>query len=98
LAPFESTFGMPKDILYLLTSLACILCLYSLGCYFFVTQNRRLYLKGIAIANFLYCCATIVLVIIHYTSLTIYGLTYFLVELFVVIVLVSIELRAVSNR
>ena len=97
LAPFEGTFGMPKRILYFLAVPACIFFLYSLCCYFFVTKNSGLYLKAIAIANLLYCLSTVVLVFIKYESLTKYGLAYFLLEVLVIILLVSVELRAVSG-
>ena len=53
-------------------------------------------MKGIAVANLLYCSSTMVLVFVYYHGLTTYGLTYFLLELLVVIVLVAVELKAVS--
>lgn len=91
---FENTFGMPRSVLYFLALLPCIFAIYSFGCYFFVKGNHRSYLRGVAVANLLYCVLTIGLVIFHFESLTLLGLLYFFIELIVIVLLVSVELRA----
>jgi len=58
-------------------------------------ENWRPYLKGIAIANVLYCCLTIGLVIYHRTTLTNWGVSYFLLEMVIIISIVITELRTV---
>jgi hypothetical protein len=81
-------------VLYFLSFVACIFMVYSFCCYFFITRNRRPYLKAIAIANMMYCCLTLGLVFYFYQSLTILGVIYFLLEIIVVSVLIFIELKA----
>jgi hypothetical protein len=91
---FEDSFGMPTTILYYLASIACVYAIYSISCSILLANNWRPYLKAIAFANLLYCCITIVLVYYFYEKLTIWGLTYFVLELMVIISLIIIERKA----
>lgn len=97
LVRFENIFGMPANALYLLSFIACIFFIYSLLCYLIKIENWRPYLKIIAIANLLYCCLTLGLIIYLYQKLTIFGLLYFVLEIIIVIILSITELKAVSN-
>ena len=94
LPAFEDSFGMPITILYYLSSIACVYAIYSISCYILLANNWRPYLKAIAFANLLYCCVTIVLVYYFYEKLTIWGLTYFVLELMVISSLIIIERKA----
>lgn len=98
LVQFESLFGMPKETLYFLAFLPCLFAVYDLVCYLKVKRNELFFLKGIAIANLLYCCLSVVFVIHHYAQLTNLGLIYFVLELIVVLVLVSIQLKTVFKK
>lgn len=93
LVQFESLFGMPKESLYLLAFLPCLFALYDLFCYLKVKENAAFFLKGIALANLLYCCLSIALVYVHYKQLTNLGFAYFVLELLVILGLVSIQLK-----
>jgi len=95
LARFEIAFGMPEDVLFVLAGTACLFALYSLGCYFFLSRNLSVFLKGIAVANTLYCCTTLLLIFVHYQNLTALGLGYFLLEIMVIGCLVTLELFAI---
>jgi hypothetical protein len=97
LTRFESTFGMPREALYFLAALPCLFALYDFACYFRITENWRPFLKTIAIANLLYCCLSIGFLLLHYPSLTALGWLYFLLELAIVIVLASMELKKARN-
>lgn len=97
LVRFESLIGMPKNILYFLAVLPCLFAVYSIYCHFLVKHSWRTFLKGIAIANLSYCVLTVSLVFIHYENLTVLGLGYFLVELVIIGILVTYELRASSK-
>ena len=98
LVRFEDSFGMPKTILYFLSSIACIYAIYSMCCYFILPNIWGPYLmKGIIIANLVYCCLTIVLVFYFYQKLTILGLSYFLLELLIISGLIIIERMAFSK-
>ena len=97
LTRFEANFGMPRKVLYPLSTMACLYAAYSMGCYFWVGRNWRPFLKAIALANLIYCCLTIGLVIFFYQSLTMLGFTYFVGELLVIGGLIYVELLAVSK-
>lgn len=94
---FESTFGMPKDILLVLALLPILFIAYDYYAYFNVKENWRPYLKGIAFLNSIYCCITVGLVIYHYERLTFWGVGYFVAELLIIAVVITLELKASSK-
>ncbi len=98
LVPFEAYFGMPKNVLYSLAIVAGLFAIYSLGSYFFLKKNWSPFLRGIAVANLLYCVATLGLVVYHFEKLTVLGVGYFLLEMVIIVVLVVVELRVSSRR
>lgn len=55
---FEVYIGMPLLILYVLAGVALALSLYSLGCFLRSSNRWKRYLKGIAVANLIYCAFT----------------------------------------
>ena len=93
LTRFESIFGMPTNVLLFLASIACLYMFYSMSCYLFLKSNYQAYLRIIIIANLFYCCLTFGLVIYFYEQITALGLTYFLLEIGVVVGLVIVEKR-----
>lgn len=93
----EKDFGMPRRVLTPLSLLACVYAIYSLGCYFFAGRYWRRFLKLIAIANLIYCCITMVVVLLFYRLLTTIGLVYFLGEIIIIGGLVFIEVLAISK-
>ncbi len=95
LVRFQTTFGMPREVLYFLACLACMYAVFSLLSYWRTKTNWRPYMQGIAIANLLYCCLTIGLVMYHRQALTELGVTYFLLEVVVILGLVIMELKTV---
>jgi len=96
LSTFNEYFGMPQKILTILSVIGLFFCIYSISCFFFIKNNWRLFLKVIIIANTLYCCLTIALVIYFYQQLTILGISYFILEIFVVLGLVAIEIKTLA--
>jgi hypothetical protein len=97
IAKWEEDFGMPRKIIKPLSIIAGVYGIYSICCYFFVDGGWRPFLKVIAIANLLYCCITIVSVILFYQALTILGLTYFLGEIIIIAGLICIEILTFSK-
>jgi hypothetical protein len=93
LVQFESLFGMPKETLYFLAFLPCLFALYDLVCYLKVKKNELLFLRGIAMANLFYCCLSVGFVVHDYAQLTNLGLAYFILELIIVLILGSIQLK-----
>jgi len=98
LTRFEHIFGMPRSILYILSLVACGFAVYSFCCYLFINKNWRPFLTVIAIANLMYCCVTFALIIYLWEELTIWGVGYFLAEIIVIIILVSIEFQAIMSN
>jgi len=96
LSTFEKHFGMPRQILVFLSVIALVYAIYSICCFYFIDSNWRPFLKTICIANLIYCCLTIGLVINFYSRLTVLGTSYFLLEIILICVLVIIERRALS--
>ena len=93
----EEVFGMPAKVLTPLSILAFIYAIYSMSCHFFVGGDWRPFLRVIAIANLIYCCITLGLIVLFYRTLTILGLTYFFGEIIIMGGLVFIEVLAIAK-
>jgi hypothetical protein len=97
LTRLEEYFGMPSKVLYSLSIIACVYAVYSIYCHFFVDGDWRPFVRVIAIANLVYCCITVGIVIVFYQALTILGWVYFLGEILIIVGLVCIEVWAISK-
>jgi len=93
---FNEYFGMPKIRLTYLSAIAACFCIYSSACFIFLKDNWTLYLRGIGIANLLYCILTMGFLIIYYFQITMTGATYFLLEIAIICGLVYIELNVAT--
>ena len=93
LSYFEPEFGLPKQTLYCLFTLACTFAIYSFACYKNVNKNWNKYLQIISIANFLYCLLTLILIIIYRNRITKLGLIYFIIEVIIIGCLAYIEIK-----
>ena len=98
LRTFNEYFGMPKMTLDFLSIIALAFSVYSFCCFFLVSNNWHPFLKAISIVNLLYCCLTLGLVIYYYSLLTILGVTYFLIEIIIVVVLVFFEINVLKRH
>ena len=96
LRPFNEYIGMPQTTLTYLSLIGVFFFLYSITCFLLLKNNWQPFLRAISIANLPYCCLTIGVVIYHYQSITILGITYFLAEIIVVCGLVFIEQRVLT--
>lgn len=94
---FEKYFGMPDIALVWLSALGLVYGIYSLSCYFFVRENLTKFLKVIAVANVVYCLITGLLIYVHYDSLTSLGIIYFIVEIFIILGLVRMEMKLAGS-
>lgn len=97
LVRFESNFGMPRNVLYILAFIACVLAAYSLTNYFLINSVQKLYLKIIGWANLCYCCLTLGFVFYVYEKITYLGFLYFSAEAIIIINLARLELRAAKK-
>jgi len=85
--------GMPKNILLALAFVALIFANYSLSSYFLLPKNWWRNLRNIAYANLLFCVVSIVLVVLNFSSLSNWGLAYFVGEVVLVSLLAAYELK-----
>ena len=88
---YGNYFGINPSTLQLLTILPIVFCIYSACCYLLVKRSYKPFILIIAIANFLYCLITMVLIFTHYSELTILGLSYFILELMIIGIIVYLE-------
>ena len=97
LVRLENLFGIPQHTLYLLASLPCLFTLYDLICFFRVKIKYALFIKGIALANILYCLLSVGFAIYHREVITQYGWIYISIEILLICVLVYFELLVVKR-
>jgi tryptophan-rich sensory protein len=93
LLPFEQYFGMPKDILYILSGISFCLFTYSTTCYFFSEVISKYFLAVIIFLNIVYSLILIGFVIYNLDQLTVLGLTYFGLEIIVIGLVVLMEYK-----
>ncbi len=90
---FEDAFGMPSNVLYVLSGIASLLFVYSFTCFAIKPASATAALKIIGVANICYCILSIALIIYFYRQLTVFGLTYFILEKIVVLFFAAVELK-----
>jgi len=98
LVQFERYFGMPRNVLFVLSIAACVFAVYSFTCYLFIKENWSPYLRLIAIVNLLYCCVTIGLVFYFHQQITVLGWLHFVGEIIVIVCLAFVELQTASKK
>jgi hypothetical protein len=96
LVEFENFFGMPFNVLCLLSLIACVFAGYSFIAYLRVKANAGRYLRIIAYANLAYCLLTLLLTIYFFFELSAFGSFYFLSEITVIVILAILEFRCAS--
>ncbi len=93
LKTYNEYIGMPQLILNYLSIIAVLLSLYSMSCFSLLKNQSQIFLRIIGVANLLYCCLTMGLLIYNYQGLTILGATYFLTEIMIICGLAFVELK-----
>jgi hypothetical protein len=93
LVRWEVVFGIPARVLYVLAAFPVLFAAYDGWCYWRTRHHPAPYLRGIAVANLLYCVLSLGLATVHHSSLTVWGWAYLLGEVGVVIALAMLELR-----
>lgn len=91
LVNLQTYIAMPKQILYTLAVMALVFCTYSGCCFLFLKGNIKPFLKVLIIANLLYCCITIGLLLFFSKQLTDWAYLYFIAEILIIIAVVLIE-------
>jgi len=93
LVRWESFFGIPVDILYLLASVPLVFAAYDLACFLILTSILPFHIRMIAWLNFAYCLLSLGLALNHLPSITIWGWIYLIAEILIVVLLAILELR-----
>lgn len=97
LVELNSVFGIPSSTLYLLASLPIFFALYDFYSYRKEDNKTSIRLKGIAITNWLYCFLSLGLAFFHRQTITIWGWTYIISEIVIVIALSYLELKVAGK-
>ena len=95
---FEIYTGVPRDIALILVPLPILYSIFSFLSYKFGNHNWRSLLKMIAIANLIYCCLTMYVTWINFDTFKILGIIYFIVEILIIVVLATLELKIALNH
>jgi hypothetical protein len=92
----DKFIGMPEQTLYLLASLPCLFVTYDVFCFLSKERSTSNFIKTIALANISYCTLSIVAASYHFERLTYLGMTYFTMEIILILLLAIIELKIAS--
>ncbi len=90
---FDDFFGMPKSVIQIFLGIATAFFVYSTTIYFIKPINWQFYLKVIATLNICYCLFTLYHLHQNLDTLTLYGHTYFIAEILVILILSTYELK-----
>ena len=95
----NDVFRMPKKVLTILAFIPILYFFYSFFNYLNANKNKNLsnQLKIIAFANLSYCVFTITLINFYFSKLTVLELTYFILEIIVLILLSIIEFKTAKK-
>ena len=94
---FYEDFGLPKEVFFILAVIPIFYCFNSFTNYFKNVSKLTSKLKIIAFANLAYCLLTISLCIYYSKSITLIGLTYFCLEIIIVVILSIYELQIAKH-
>lgn len=93
----QEYIGLSTNTLYKLAIIPIFFAVYSFSCFFFLEKNWSPYLKVIAVLNILYCVTTAILIFTS-TEITPFGITYFLLEIIIVLAIAFIELQIAKKQ
>ena len=94
---FQVYFGIPIEVLYLLSIIPVFYAIYSFLCFWQQPKNWKPFLKGIAFANLGYCLLTLGLMFIFSENFTLFGYLYFIGEIIIIVLLSRHELGVASS-
>ncbi|MES2836803.1 MAG: hypothetical protein V4667_04730 [Bacteroidota bacterium] len=89
---YNTYFGLPKTTLSYLSIIAILFSIYSISCFYLLNKKWQFFLKAISIANILYCSLTGYLIIYYCKQITVLGLSYFILEISIILILAIVEI------
>lgn len=93
---FTTEIGLPAEVLYSLATLPILCSIYSFSCHF-AKKFHPWMLFGIMAANIFYCLISAAL-IFTYESMTSWGIALLLAEIFVVIFVITLEVKVYYQK
>lgn len=97
LTSFESFFGIPQSVLWTLAIPPVFFLAFDLVAIYALKSHLSGALRTIAVLNGLYCLTSLLLILPHFSSVTIFGWMYVLGEIAVVSALARIEWKAAKG-
>lgn len=97
LVNFEPVFGISSSTFYTLALMAIILTIYNAYSMFSNNGNLGFLLKTLSIANYSYCLMTLSFLVFADQKISIWGWSYMVCEIALILILASIEFKA-SNE
>lgn len=98
LARYDDAFGIPFPAFVGLAAVAAVFAMYSFTCHLFAGERWRTFLKVIALANLLYCVATLTTVFLFRETISTIAVFYFLLEIAVIATLATLELKLARKK
>jgi hypothetical protein len=90
--PNENFFGLSYTSAINLSIPISGLLIFSTSCFFLKPKNWKLFMKLLVFGNVVYCLFTSVIIFLNFKELTFWGVSYFLIEILVIFLIVSIEI------
>ncbi|GAA4110869.1 hypothetical protein GCM10022393_08200 [Aquimarina addita] len=98
LAQLESYFGVPIQVIYVLSGIAGCLFVYSIIGYLFSKTRWKSFLIILIICNISHLVVSLAMIVLHSEKLTAPGYTYFILECIVIIIVVAIECKLLVSQ
>jgi hypothetical protein len=93
---FESHFGLPGEVLIAMSITGFLYCAFSLLCALRIKSRWNFFLKILVVANSTYLLALMAYTAINFSDLSQLGLAYLLIDHFVLISVISLELAVIA--
>ncbi|MFD1552567.1 hypothetical protein DNU06_15645 [Putridiphycobacter roseus] len=93
---FEVQLGIPHYMLISLAIFPCLFAAFDFFCYFSRTSQATNCLNIIATVNIIYAALSLGLTIYHFGTMHLLGITYFAIEVIIVLVIGILEFKTIK--
>jgi hypothetical protein len=97
MVPNENFFGLSFSTAINLSIPILGLLIFSTSCFFLKPKNWKLFMKLLVFGNVVYCLFTSVIIFLNFKELTFWGVSYFMIEILVILFIVSIEITTIRK-
>ncbi len=98
LVNLDQYFHMPQAVLYKLALIAFVFFIYSSTCWLWLKKDHKKYLRIIAVANLLYSCLTLGLMLYWRARVTTWDFLYFTGEILIIFFLARLEWQTARRQ